>query len=336
MCVMNSQKGFLLLLVGALLFLSALMLKPFIGYVLGAVLLAFILKPLQNRLSDYVGMRLSAFSLIILSIVLVSVPFGLIFSAVASDAQEAIKDVKSTDLLNTEELEQSILERTGQEVDIEEQLQKTLSGFVSTTIGNASKALSLLTNIAIGLSVMFFLVYYFLKDGDRFVEYVKDVGPLSDDLMDQLEANTYMTTWAVIKGHILVAIVQGLVAGIGLWVTGVPNYAFWTFVMILLAFIPIIGAFVVWGPSGIYLFMKSRPVAGTALLIYGATVVAFTDNFLRPLLVDRDADIHPAVIMIGVIGGVYVFGASGLFIGPIVFGALKAAMEIFKDNYHEL
>lgn len=333
---MNSQRGFLLVLVVSLLFLSGLMLKPFLGWILGALLLAFILMPLQDRFSKYIGSQISAFSLILLSIVLVSVPFALIFGAVATDARDAIGDVNSSTIIDTDNVERMILERTGQEVDLDSQIQSALSNFVDTTIGSASRALSVITSLSLGISVMLFLLYYLLKDGKGFTSYLKDTVPLPDDILDKLERKTYITTWAVIKGHILVAIIQGAIAGIGLWLTGIPNYIFWTFVMVLLAFIPIIGAFIVWGPASIYLFMIDRPIAGIFLLAYGATVVSFTDNFLRPILVDRGADIHPAVILIGVLGGVYVFGAAGLFIGPIVFGVLKATAEVFKKHYHEL
>ena len=70
--------------------------------------------------------------------------------------------------------------------------------------------------------------------------------------------------------------------------------------------------------------------------MYGSIVVGLTDNFLRPLLVDKSAELHPAIILIGVIGGVYVFGAVGLFIGPVLFGILKSVLEVFKKNYDTL
>jgi predicted PurR-regulated permease PerM len=106
--------------------------------------------------------------------------------------------------------------------------------------------------------------------------------------------------------------------------------------MILLAFIPLVGAFLVWGPAGGYLIFTGRPAPGIFLLIWGAVVVGLTDNFLRPLLVDREAELHPAVILIGVLGGLTVFGAAGIFMGPIALGVLKSVLEVFRNNYDEL
>jgi predicted PurR-regulated permease PerM len=333
---MNSQRGFLLLLVTSLLFVAGLMLKPFLGYLLGALILAFVLMPLQDRLKEHIGPRLSAFTLILLTFAVTTVPFLLIFNAVAGDAADVINEISSNPLVDLDRIEQLIQQHTGQEIDLNAEVREVLNRFVSLTIGSFSKILNLLSSLAIGFSVMLFVLFYLLKDGREFASYLKDLAPLPKDIMDRLEQKTYRTTWAVLKGHILVAITQGLVAGVGLWLTGVPNFAFWTFVMILLAFIPIIGAFVVWGPASLYLVSINRPMAGITLFIYGAIVVSLTDNFLRPLLVDNSADLHPGVILIGVIGGVYVFGATGLFIGPIIFGVLKAVLEVFKNNYDTL
>jgi predicted PurR-regulated permease PerM len=333
---MNSQRGFLLVLVTTLLVLAGLMLKPFLGYILGALLLAFMLMPLQERLSNFTGQRISALLLIVLTFVAVSIPFGLIFGAVAGDAQDVISDIGDTDLVDIDEIEAYVLEYTGQEVDIDSEIQDAVRTFLSTTLGGFSEFLNFLTNVAIGFSVMLFALYYLLKDGKDLSTYIEDLVPLPDDIIDTLHEKTYRTTWAVIKGHIFVAIIQGLVAGVGLWLTGVPNYFFWTFVMILLAFIPIVGAFLVWGPASLYLLLIDKPVAAFILFVYGSIVVGLTDNFLRPLLVEGGADLHPAVILIGVIGGVYVFGAAGLFIGPVVFGILKAVLEVFRNNYYEL
>lgn len=333
---MNSQRGFLLVLATTLLVLAGLMLRPFLGYILGALLLAFMLMPLQDRVSKFTGERISALLLIVLTFVAVSIPFGLIFGAVAGDAQDVISDIGQTDFVDIDQIEAYVQQYTGREVDIDSEIQDAVRTFLSTTLGGFSELLNFLTNVTIGFSVMLFALYYLLKDGKDLSNYIEDLIPLPDDIIETLHEKTHRTTWAVIKGHIFVAIVQGLVAGIGLWFTGVPNYFFWTFVMILLAFIPIVGAFMVWGPASLYLLLIDKPIAAAVLLIYGSVIVGLTDNFLRPLLVEGGADLHPAVILIGVIGGVYVFGAAGLFIGPVVFGILKAVLEVFRNNYYEL
>lgn len=333
---MNLQRGFLISIILALLFITGKMLEPFLGYLLGTVVLAFVLYPLQKRLSTKIGERASALLIVVFTLLAAIIPFALTVNAVVDDAQNLDINLNETNFVNSSEIEEKIKEYTGRTVDIEQEIENTLADFTSTTIGSVSKVLNILTNVSIGLSISLFVLYYLLKDGKGFKSWLIDTTPMPKDIQEELYSQTNKTTWAVVKGHVLVALIQGSIAGLGLYFVGIDNYAFWTFIMILMAFIPIVGAFIVWGPAGIYLIGLGRVSAGIFLLLWGAVVVSLTDNFLRPLLVDRGSKLHPAVILIGVIGGIYVFGAAGIFMGPVALGVLKSALEVFKANYEEL
>ncbi|MFB6204568.1 MAG: AI-2E family transporter [Candidatus Nanohaloarchaea archaeon] len=330
---MDEEKTFLagvILLLGVIGFL---MLKPFAAYVMGAVLLAFILMPLHRRLRPYTGERVSSFLLVVFSIFMVVVPVFLTGAAVLDDARDLNRQIGDLEAVNLTEIEQKIERYTGQQVDIEPRLRNALKEFTALVFGSFSEILNIFTGLAIGVPLMLFLMYYFIKDGETFLSWFKSVVPLPLDLQDTLYEKVRFTTWAVIKGHVLVALVQGLVAGLGLYLAGVPNYIFWTFIMLMLSFVPVIGSFLVWGPAALYLFLMNQAAAAIFLLVYGVVVVGLTDNFLRPLLVDKRAELHPATIIIGVLGGVILFGAPGLFIGPILLGVLKSALAVFKNHY---
>ncbi len=333
---MNERKGFLLLLIGALSFVSYRMLEPFIGYVLGALILGFVFFPAQKRLEKFVGGRISAFSLVVLSIVAAILPFLVAGSVVIQDAMDIEKDLGESEVFNTTRIEQDIQEYTGRSVDIERTVDSSIDQFVSVTVGSVSEFVSLLTDISIGLTLMLFLQYYFLKDGPEIVGWMKSVMPLEGDVRDDLVDRVRDNTGAVIKGHVFVAIAQGLIAGLGLFITGVPNPAFWTFAMVLLGFIPLIGTIIVWAPAAAYLFVTGAHLASFFLAAYGLIIVGLTDNILRPIVVERGADLHPGAVLIGVIGGVYFFGVAGLFIGPIIIGVLKATLLVFRNNYEDL
>lgn len=333
---MNGQRGLILVLIGLLSFVTFLMVRPLLGYFLGAIILGFVMHPLQKKLRGIVGDRISAFLLVIFGVLVVVLPLVGIGAAVIEDATDLADDLQESETINITEMEYRIQQYTGQELDIETSIDSVVATFTQTTLGGFSKVVTTLTEITIGITLLVFLLYYLLKDGDKFVKWLRDTTPLPEDIQDNLYSRVNKTTWAVIKGHVLVAVVQGLVAGLGLAITGVPNYAFWTFIMVILGFIPIIGTIVVWLPAAAYLFLISRTAAAIFLLIYGLIVVGLTDNILRPLAVDRGSNLHPAVIIIGVIGGVYLFGAAGLFIGPIILGIFKAVLLVFKNNYEDL
>lgn len=333
---MNEQKGLILFLIGFLSLVTFMMVKPLLGYFLGAIILGFMMYPMQKRLRNVLGDRISAFVLVIFGILVVVLPILGIGAAVIEDAGDLAQDLEESRAINTTQIELRIKEYTGQDLDIEASLDSMIRTFIQTTLGGVSQIVTTLTEIAIGITLLIFLLYYFLKDGGKFVKWLREITPLPSDIQDQLYARVNKTTWAVIKGHVLVAVVQGLVAGLGLAITGVPNYAFWTFIMVVLGFIPIIGTVVVWLPASVYLFVIDRAPAAIFLFLYGLIVVGLTDNILRPLAVDRGSNLHPAVIIIGVIGGVYIFGAAGLFIGPILLGIFKAILLVFKNNYEDL
>lgn len=333
---MNERRGFLLLLITVLGTLSFLMLEPFLGYIMGAAILAFVMHPLQRRLQSFTGEKIAAFLLVLFAVFAAVIPVSVAFLAVIDDARDLDTDLRESPVIDTSEMEQRIEDLTGQKLDIEKTVDGAVKDFTSRTVGSVSEVFGLLAELSVGLSLMLFLLYYMLKDGPEFVEWLKELDPFPEDIQEELYGKMHRTTWDVMGAHVLVAGVQGLVAGVGLALTGVPNYIFWTFIMVILGFIPIIGTIMVWLPAAVYLFLIDQTLAAVFLGVYGFTIVSLTDNFLRPIIIDRGSDINPGVILIGVIGGVYIFGPAGLFIGPIILGMLKATLLVLKNNYKDL
>jgi predicted PurR-regulated permease PerM len=180
-----------------------------------------------------------------------------------------------------------------------------------------------------------FLLYYFLKDADKFDRWLRKTVPLPDHIYDELRRELDDVMWAVLASHVIIAVIQGVVAGLGLIVLGIPNAVFWTAVMVVLAVLPIIGSFLVWGPAALYLFSIGQPLAGGVLLVYGAIVVSFCDDFLRPLVIDRytETRLNPAAIILGILGGIYLLGFIGIFFGPVIIGSLRAVLDIYRQEY---
>jgi len=333
---MDTEKAFLGGLTTLLVFISALMVAPFIGYILTSFILAFVLRPLQKRLENFLGPNLSASIIILIFVSAILAPFVLSINVVIGDATDLINDVGDTDTIDFSEAEEIIFNYTNQNIDLESEIREGLQRFNEIAVGGFSQILDVLTGVAIGLLIMLFSLFYLLKDGDKLKEWVRSVTPVTNETQDKLYSKASLMTRGVLKGHVLVAVVEGLIGGLGLYLAGVPNFAFWTFIMILLSFIPVVGASLVWAPASAYLVIAGNTSAGILLAVYSSTLVSLSDNILRPYLVDSRAEIHPAAILVGVIGGVYVFGAVGLFIGPVVFGFSKTVLEVFTDNSKDL
>lgn len=317
-------------LVGLLAVLTALLVLPYIQYILGAILLAYVLVPLQARLAPRIGETVAAAVLLTLSTIAVVLPLLFVLAVVAGEVVGLAEQVETLEFATVEE---PIAETTGHEVDLQSTLAGSLEQIGTAAVGGAVAAVELVTGLLIGLSLALFLLFFLIRDGRRLVDWLTDVSPLADPVTDALVTRIDAITRAVLAGHVLVAIIQGGIAGLGLWVTGIPNALFWTVVMVILALIPIVGTFAVWAPAAAYLGATGQLIPGVGLFLYGVIVVGFSDEYLRPVIVDRYARINPAVIIVGVIGGLSTYGVMGLFVGPILLGALKEAVEVYTDYY---
>ena len=332
---MNLSKGYLLALVTVFAYLSLQLVLPFVQYVLAAVLIAFVLFPLQKRLENYVSSTIAALALVVLAVVGFVVPFVVVALAIADDVAALIDDL-DPETLQLAEIEGWLAEEIGVDVDLTEQLAGSAEQIGTMFLEQTTAWFSALTHALIGLGVMLFLLYYLLKQGEELLAWIREVTPLPDDVQDDVYGELSEVMWAVLAGHVLIAIVEGVIAGLALFATGIPNAAFWTFVMVILSLIPLIGAPLVWIPASIYLLVTGEPVLALALAVYSAIVVGVADDYLRPIVVDQFAEISPAVIILGVLGGIYAFGIMGLFFGPVVIGALIATITVVDDHYERL
>nr|WP_277410049.1 AI-2E family transporter [Natrinema longum] len=331
----NLSKGFLLVLIALFAYLSLLLVVPFAQYVLGAILIAYVLYPVQQRLERRVRPSIAAVALVALAVAGFVVPLIVVVIAVASDARRLLETV-NTDSLELSELERAIEEQTGQRVDLPSALVDAAQNVGTVALERSTEWFSTVTHVLIGVGLAVFLLYYLLKDGDDLVAWMRELTPLPDDVQDDFYQRLDEVMWAVLAGHVLIAIVQGSIAGLGLLATGIPNAAFWTVIMIVLSLIPLVGSFLIWGPAVIFLFLTGEPLLAGVLFVYSMIVVGLSDDYLRPLVVDRYAELNPAVIILGVLGGVYAFGVMGLFYGPVVLGALMATLDVMNNHYDRL
>lgn len=315
--------------------LSLVVLLPLVEFVLASVLLAYVLRPLKLRLEPYFGTKVACYVSIWLTVVIVVVPVVVVSFVVAQDVIELARSVEEAQI-DVAAVEETILAYTGQQVDVPATISSVTESVARGVLGRVSQIFGFAVRLTLGTLLLVFLLYYLLKDGERFVVWSKDLIPLPDDITDELYTRLGNVTQSVVYGHLLVAVAQALLAGAGLAVAGVPNYLFWTLVMVFFGVLPIIGVFVVWGPAAVYLLATGSTTAGIALAAYGLTVVSITDNYLRSILVDRDTGLNPGVVLVGVLGGIYAMGVIGLFVGPVIIGTLKATLNVYRDSYADL
>lgn len=188
----------------------------------------------------------------------------------------------------------------------------------------------------LNLFVMLYAMFYFFRDGKRIVTKIFYYMPLShSDEMLLLERLSSVTR-ATIKGTLVIGIIQGALAGLGFWVAGIGGAAFWGTIMAILSVVPGIGAALVWVPAVIYLFITGETLTATLLLAWCAAAVGTIDNILRPTLVGKDAKMPDLLILVGTLGGLFLFGPIGFIVGPIVCGLFLTVWEIYGATFKDI
>src|SRR5215475_9877194 len=185
----------------------------------------------------------------------------------------------------------------------------------------------------LNLFIMLYAMFFFFKDGQRILERIFYYLPLSDEDETRMLARFTSITRATVKGTVVIGIIQGALAGIAFWMAGIQGAAFWGTIMTILSIVPGIGAALVWVPAVIILFINGQYVAATLLLAWCAAVVGTIDNFLRPALVGRDAKMPDLLILIGTLGGLFLFGPIGFIVGPIVCGLFLTVWDIYGATF---
>ena len=191
--------------------------------------------------------------------------------------------------------------------------------------GGVPRAVGATFRGAMEMLVTVFALFFFVRDGPEIRRLVSSLIPLpnrdADRMIRRVSDTVYATTW----GTVVVAAIQGALGGLMFWWLGLPAPVLWGTVMALLAIVPVLGAFVVWVPAAIYLALDGEVGKALILAAWGGIVVALVDNFLYPVLVGNRMRLHTLAVFIAILGGLSLFGASGLVLGPAV---LAAAVEL--------
>jgi predicted PurR-regulated permease PerM len=207
-----------------------------------------------------------------------------------------------------------------------EQLRDSILAMAPNIVGS-------ITGLLLGLFIMFSVMFYGFREGHAFIDYVKQLLPLDAGLKESLFHELETITQAVLYGQVMTAIIQGVLGALALAVFGVSNWVFWGVIMIIMSFLPVLGTPIIWGPAGVGLIIEGHTARGVGLLIVGAAIVMNVDNFIRPRLVSGRTKVHPVLILIGVLGGLQIFGFIGLLVGPLILALMAALIKFYEDAY---
>lgn len=158
------------------------------------------------------------------------------------------------------------------------------------------------------------------------------LSPLDRERSERLLATARDAIFATLYGNVGVSLVQGALGGLAFAVLGVPSAIFWGVVMAFLSLAPLVGAAVVWLPASVILIVQGEVVRGVLLLLFGLGVISSVDNFVRAMIVGGRTELHPLAVFLSVLGGVGLFGAAGVFLGPVLFVVAVSLLEMVRST----
>lgn len=141
----------------------------------------------------------------------------------------------------------------------------------------------------------------------------------------------YKALKAIILGVALVALVQGILCGIGFAFAGVSQPAFWGMLATMVAPIPMVGTALVWAPLCVSLWFTGKSMAAVGLALWGALFISGVDNVLRPFFLKQGIHASFFVLILAILCGIGAFGAIGLIVGPVL---LAIAMQAYEEANH--
>lgn len=226
-------------------------------------------------------------------------------------------------------ISQKINEKFGSNLITEDMLKSAALKISSFAPKVLNSTLDLLTTIGI----MYFLLYFFIKEGTAIRRGLLSILPLKDDNRETIYSLTYQSVLSNSLMMPLVALFQGLIAWFGYAIMGVNHSFIWFLATFLASMIPFFGAALIYIPLGVLLVFKGQQNAGIFIIVWGFAAVSSADNFLRIFFMKKFDNTHPLITFLGVMAGLNIFGFLGIIFGPLLISLLLILIRIYREEY---
>lgn len=324
----------ILLRVALLILFLWVCLDLFNATILGG-LFAIVLHPWHVKLRHRIP-RLSPLLLTIAAVLLVILPLAFAVTQAMLTASEMLGGDPKEAISNAQDQAVNKLAQIAREYNISAGSARDFAADVGRRVGNAAGALlgmmaKGLPSFLIDLFIFVVSLFYFIRDGDRLTEWLKETVPFERVQTGELFGAINDTVRGAILGTIAVAVVQGALTLIALLSLGVPGAFLWAMVAAFFSLVPVFGTAPVTISAAIYLFSSGEPVKG-GIMVAAAFLIGFSDNIVRPWVQSSRGHMHPLLALLSIFGGINVFGPFGIFIGPVVAAMAIWAIESYRNR----
>ncbi|MBS3131444.1 AI-2E family transporter [Candidatus Woesearchaeota archaeon] len=303
----------------------------FVSAFLGALVLYSLFLPLYRKFSGKFGVRkgLSAVIVILLILAIIILPLTVAASLLVGEASKFVANAP-----NYADIIQSV-SQLAPNLNLESKVQELLISTGQYLKNLFVSAIQSAAKFIIDVIIMFFALYYLFLNSDRLSELAYKFMPFSRKNVATLLGEFHRITNSTIISTGLIALIQGVLLGLGFFVLGIEGALFWGFIAAVFAFLPVIGISLIWIPAGlIQLLVIHNATAGIGIIVWGL-ILSNVDSFLRPIIQQKVGKVHPLTSLVGVFMGLSLFGITGIIIGPLIISYSVHIIRMFNEEYVE-
>jgi len=331
-----------------ILYYSYLIVKPYLIEIFLSLVLFFTTKPIYlgiNRLFRGWRVLSSAFTCLLLTILII-LPLLTLTGIVAGQALELYSTVSKG--LQSGYLWQQISDKLDffkaylehlnlpihlEQVKVEELVQTALAKASSFIYTNSVGLVKGFTSFFFSLTIIIFVTFFLFLDGDVFIEEIKKLSPLDAAHNEEIFGDVEATIKATLKGTVIVAFMQGFLGGVGFWLFGVPQAAFWGTIIVPASVIPVVGAALIWIPAALYLFLLGHHGLALGLTLWSVIIIGSVDNLVKPYFFRGTRPTPTILVLFSIMGGIGYFGAVGFILGPLILSFLLSLLRIYQMTF---
>ncbi len=334
----KAQQYFFLGLLVFILVLNALVFLPYLGPLVLAMTLAVACSPWHRKIVKLMPKfpNSASFLTLVLVLVIIFAPLGFLVMIAVDQAQDVY-----ISLTNNAEASR-FLNNFSTVISQEFQTSKAVGNFIYNLnentklvlqyiLGNASAVFSATASIAAQIFLVLLALFFFLRDGENLKSAIMRLSPLRNEDDETILNHLGKAMDSIVKGTLLLSLIQALVASVGFLIFGVPNAALLGALTFFAAFIPGFGSALILIPAAVYLYFTGPLSASIGMLLW-SVLVGLVDNFVRPKILSSGTGMHPLLVLLAVFGGISLFGPYGLLIGPLLLSFLFALTDLYKKG----
>ena len=348
MAYSSIQKFFIILLLGTVILLIRLF-WTYISSIVLALLIASAFYPLYSRVKRLLRNRETTASILmsVLIMVILILPVGGFVGTLSNEAFDFYKRSKDwasltkiQDFIEGDSVWAQRLRKAAEMANIDlntDHLQELVTS-IGTNVGlYLSKQLrsfaSNLLNFLLHFFLMILIIYYIFRDGENLKNYISELLPMPVEQQELVVNKFRVMARAVIWGNGLSGVIQGILGGVGFFIFGLGSPIFWGTVIGFMAFLPIIGASVIFVPATLIMLIQGKGGVAFGYLAFNGCYSAIIEYLVKPRLIGKGMRMNPILVFIGILGGIKLFGILGIIYGPLIITIFLTLAELYRLEY---